>query len=101
MNDKLCWTFLRKYYIKSAIINTKDRVACSKRKLRTKVDTQMSQNYNSELYSSPLSSPHEITNFQEFIGILHWTIELGCMDILHEVSILSAYQAAPSQEHMK
>lgn len=35
------------------------------------------------------------TYYQELIDVLRWAIELGQVDILHEVSLLSAYQAAP------
>ena len=34
------------------------------------------------------------------IGILRWATEIGRTDILHEVSILSQYQAAPREGHM-
>ena len=35
------------------------------------------------------------------IGILRWATELGRKYILHEVSILSQYQAAPREGHME
>ena len=36
-----------------------------------------------------------ITVFQNIIGILHWVCELGRIDILYEVSILSQYLPQP------
>ena len=33
--------------------------------------------------------------------MLRWATELGITDILHEVSILSQYQAAPREGHME
>ena len=38
--------------------------------------------------------------YQELIGILRWATELGRADILHEVSILSQYQASPREGHL-
>ena len=35
------------------------------------------------------------------IGVLRWETELGRTDILHELSILSQYQASPIEGHME
>jgi hypothetical protein len=45
--------------------------------------------------------PDDHRFFQELIGILRWATEIGRVDILHEVSLLSQYQAAPRQGHME
>jgi hypothetical protein len=37
---------------------------------------------------------------QNLIGVLCWTCELGCINILHETSILSQYLAAPRVGHL-
>ena len=34
------------------------------------------------------------------IGMLRWATELGWVDVLHEVSLLSQYQASPREGHM-
>ena len=39
--------------------------------------------------------------FQQLIGILHWMIELGCIDILTEVSLMSRYLAQPRIGHLQ
>ena len=41
-----------------------------------------------------------ISRFQQLIGILRWACELGRLDILLEVSLLSAFNAAPRQGHL-
>ena len=38
--------------------------------------------------------------FQELIGELIWSTEIGGVDILHEVSVLSAFQAAPLEGYL-
>ena len=43
----------------------------------------------------------EITYFQELIGVLRWEIEIGRVDILLEVALLSSQLAAPRIGHMK
>ena len=47
--------------------------------------------------SSPELDSDGIMMFQELIGMLRWAIEIGRVDILMEVSTLSAYQASPIQ----
>jgi hypothetical protein len=39
--------------------------------------------------------------FQELIGMLRWATEIGRVDILHEISILSQYQASPREGHLE
>ena len=39
--------------------------------------------------------------YQELIGELIWAIEIGRVDIGHEVSVLSSYQAAPRDGHLQ
>ena len=43
----------------------------------------------------------DITYYQELIGILRWSIEIGRVDVLTEVSLLSAYQASPRKGHLQ
>ena len=60
-----------------------------------------SSDYRPELDSSDLCS-HDLANlFQQLIGILRWICELGRIDILHEVSILSQYLAQPRIGHLQ
>jgi hypothetical protein len=37
----------------------------------------------------------------QLIGILRWAVELGRIDIFHEVSIMSQYQASPRRGHLE
>ena len=61
----------------------------------------MIQSYRPELDESEELDGKEITMYQELIGELRWEIELGRVDILHEASLLSAYQASPRQGHLE
>ena len=42
-----------------------------------------------------------MTNFKELIGILRWAVEIGRVDILTEISMLSSYQAPPREGHLE
>jgi len=41
------------------------------------------------------------TLYQEITGMLRCTTELGRVDILHELSLLSQYQASPREGHLE
>ena len=39
--------------------------------------------------------------YQELIGELRWAVEIGRVDINHDVSVLSLYQSAPRDDHLE
>jgi hypothetical protein len=45
--------------------------------------------------------PEDGNYFQSLIGILHWMVELGCIDIITEVSKLASHMALPRQGHLE
>ena len=60
-----------------------------------------SHEYCAELDNTNYCNYDLITVFQNLIGILRWVCELGRIDILYEVSILSQYLAQPRIGHLK
>ena len=61
----------------------------------------MSTSYKPELDGLPELNEGDQTYYQELIGILQWATELGRVDILLEISLLSQYQACPREGHME
>ena len=61
----------------------------------------MKINYCPEVDITPILSPELVTRHQDLIDVLRWTTELGCIDLLHEVSKLSLYNAQPRKGHLK
>ena len=100
-----CWALGSITYVKEAV-----RVAESLMKNHNLVYTSTrrkgmhtpfsTQDYRPELESSNLCDAQLSTVYQNLIGILRWTCELGRIDILHEVSILSQYLAQPRVGHL-
>ena len=43
----------------------------------------------------------ETTFYQKAIGMLRWAVEIGRIDILFEVSIMSSHVAASREGHMR
>ena len=71
-------------------------------RLRDKVRavTPFASGYKPELDSSDLLGNIEATKYQKLIGVLKWAVEIGRIDILIEVSLLSQHLAAPCQGHL-
>lgn len=57
--------------------------------------------YRPELDTTELCDDDLISLYQNLIGILRWTCELGRVDILHETSLLSQYLAQPRLGHLQ
>mmetsp|Transcript_6495 Transcript_6495/g.15345 ORF Transcript_6495/g.15345 Transcript_6495/m.15345 type:complete len:176 (+) Transcript_6495:2011-2538(+) len=57
--------------------------------------------YEPEMDGSPELGQADHTYYQELIGMLRWATEIGRVDILMEVSLLSQYQACPRVGHME
>ncbi len=49
---------------------------------------------------SPKLNPYLASYFQSLIGIMPWMVELGCIDIATEVSLLPLHLALPCEGHM-
>ena len=103
LNGQLCWTISSTDYIKAAVQTVKDSVnkpGCQW-KIPLKTPAPMTSSYLPELDGTPELESDDHRFFQEMIGMLRWATELGRVDVLHEVSLLSQYQASPRQGHLE
>ena len=57
--------------------------------------------YRPELDVSQVLYPLMTTRYHNLIVMLRWACELGSVDILHEVSKLSSYNAQPRMGHLQ
>lgn len=101
LNGRKVWTISSIDYVKAAISNVEEQLKSRRFKLPTRAITPMTQNYQPELDSLPELNSDNVTTYQEHIGVLRWAVELGRVDILTELSMLSAYQASPRQGHLE
>ncbi len=69
--------------------------------LKNKVKNPLPMNYRPELDVSDELGSELSSRYLQLIGIAHWAIELGCIDIFHEVSLLSQYQVNPRVGHLE
>ena len=56
--------------------------------------------YSPELDESPTLNPSLASYYQSQIGILRWMVEIGRIDIMTEVSMLSSHLAMPREGHL-
>jgi hypothetical protein len=88
--------------VKAAVKNVEEAVKTMGRRLPTpNVDPPMNITYMPEMDVTEELDVNDVTYFQELIGVLHWATEIGRVDILLEVSLLSQYQASPREGHLE
>ena len=94
------WAISSAAYVKAAVKNVQDAINDRPWKLSKRAPTPMTQSFIPEFDDSPELNDNERAYYQELIGVLRWATELGRVDILHEVSLLSQYQACPREGHI-
>ena len=92
-NGNKLWTMISSEYLKAAITVVEDKLTKNGKKLPNKLPTQLED--SKELENS------DITYYQELIGILQWSTEIGHFIILYKVSIMSLFQALLRRGHLQ
>lgn len=101
IDGKDVWTMTSVDYINAAVSTVQNAIKGTRWKLPGRATTPIASGFVPELDDSPELNQEDKTRFQEWIGVLRWATEIGRVNILHEVSILSQYQAAPRVGHME
>ncbi len=57
-------------------------------------------NWELKLVLNLTTTPDLASYFQSLIGIMHWTVELGCNNITKEISLLLLHSALPHEDQM-
>ena len=100
-SERECWTLSSEKYIKSAVKNVEDKLAKSNMRLPSKCITPFKSGYHPADDITPELNAEGTNYFQELIGVLRWGIELGRVDILLEVSLLSCHLSLPRSGHLQ
>ena len=96
-----CWAMTSEKYVQSAVENVEAALEKKGLQLPTKVSTPFVTNYHPSEDTSQELDADGTRLFQEMIGVLRWAIELGRVDILLEVSLLSTQMASPRLGHLQ
>jgi len=98
----LQWGLSPKQYIENALKNVEGKLSEIGQKLHSKkyANVPIQNGYRPELDYSPLLSPETANFYQQLIGMLRWTVELGRIDIHLAVTLLSSYMMQPREGHL-
>jgi hypothetical protein len=96
-NGVYAWSLSASKYVQEAVHNVKDyfQRERSGHLWPKRVPTPFPQDYKPELDVTELLSDNEASFFQSQIGVLWWMVEIGCINIIAEVSMLASCVAAP------
>jgi hypothetical protein len=93
------WSMSSDTYIKRAIADVEQHLENIGETL-VKQRQPICGDYRPELDDTPLLNDKLTNYYQGLIGVLRWATELGRVDILMPVSIMSSYMAAPCVGHL-
>ena len=96
-----CWTMSSEKYVKAAVANVEDRLAREGKRLPSKCGAPLTSGYKPELDVSQELKADGLQQYQELVGVLRWSVEIGRVDILLETSMMSAHLALPRIGHLE
>ena len=90
-------------YIKNAVQTVEDLLKedGDGLQLKTTAKTPIPHTYRPELDITPELNGEHSSRYRQMIGILRWAVELGRVDMHHEVALMSQYSASPREGHME
>ena len=95
------WTMSSQKYVKAAIDNVEEVLAKTDQRLPTKCGTLLKSGYRPQLDTNPELKQDGLQWYQELKGMLHWAVQLGRVDILLEMSLMSTHLALPQWGHLE
>ena len=69
--------------------------------LPSKCYTPISNEYRPDMDVSGELKASGVQYYQEMIGVLHWDVYIGCVNILLELSLLSQHLVMPHEGHLE
>lgn len=100
-NGDKAWAISSDTYVKRAVEEVERELSRVGKTLKKKVVSPMASNYRPELDSSPELDERRASYYASLMGVLRWCIELGRVDIIVEVGLLSRFQASPREGHLE
>ena len=97
---KVRWAMSSTKYTKKAIADVETELRRIGKQLPTKVTTPLSNDYRPELDQSKELDATRLNYFQGLVGVLRWTCELGRLDILQPLSLMSRYLVSAREGHL-
>ena len=98
-NSQECWAFGSTQYVRAAVDNVEEYLSNKGEKLAAKAPTPLKSNYRPEIEITELGE-EKASYYHSLIGVLRSILELGCVDICCEVSMMSSHLALPRCGHL-
>ena len=96
-----CWKISAEKYVTASVKNVEEALAKRGLRLPSKCYTPLPSDYRPELETSPELKSDGIQQYQELVGVLRWAVELGRVDIMLEVALMSTHMAMPREGHLQ
>jgi hypothetical protein len=96
-----CWSISPEKYVAASVRNTEEKLAKEGQRLPSKCPTPMRSDYHPSDDTTQELTADGVKLYQEYIGVLRWAVEIGRLDILLEVSLLSSHLALPRRGHLE
>jgi hypothetical protein len=102
-DGRIVWAMSGREYVQNAVKIVKEMLADEGLALKTGklADRPMAKTYHPELDVTRELDQSESGRYHQLIGMLRWAVELGRVDILLEVSLLSSHLANPREGHLE
>lgn len=95
------WGISSEPYVVQAIKDVETELAEIGKVLMSKAATPLSGGYRPEIDATPLLGTKQASYYQGLIGVLRWICELGRIDIVVDVALMSRCLAAPRAGHLE
>ena len=102
-DGRVVWAISRRDYVQNAVKVVKDMLDEDGLTFKTGklADRPMPKTYRPELDVTRELDHEGSSRYHQLIGMLRWAVELGRVDILLEVSLLSTHLANPREGHLE
>ena len=101
-NGVTCWALSSAKYVVEAVTNTEKYMKeyLGIQRFPKTGSGPWPNGYVSEIDESPELEPAKANYYQSLVGILHWMVELGRVDLITETSVLASHMAMPREGHL-
>ncbi len=96
-----CWTMSPEKCVKAAIENVEKKLGGELPFSKGQCPTPMRTDYHPAEDTSAELDAEGLGCYQELIGVLRWAVEIGRLDSLLEMSLLSSHLALPRKGHLE
>ena len=99
-NGAQAFTFSSSKYVKGAVSNVEVYLREKGLKFPNRASTPLSIRYRPEVGTSDELDDEDTAYYQSLIGVLRLMVELGCIDITCEVSMMASHMTLPREGHL-